>query len=72
MTAREMFEEQRYKRNEEDEEITYSQRFGSGYFRITFDLLKKEVEFFDDFEDYTINNALLKAIYKQAKELRWI
>lgn len=41
MSAEEMFEEQRYKRNEENENITYLQRFGSGYFRITFDLSKE-------------------------------
>lgn len=33
MSAEEMFEEQRYKRNEENENITYLQRFGSGYFK---------------------------------------
>lgn len=70
MTAREMFEEQRYKRNEEDEEITYSQRFGSGYFRITFDLLKKEIAIDTNMEN-VIESDLLQAIIQQVKELHW-
>lgn len=71
MTAREMFEEQRYKRNEEDEEITYSQRFGSGYFRITFDLLKEEIAI-DTNMGNVIESDLLQAIIQQVKELHWL
>lgn len=41
-------------------------------FEITFDLTEKEVELYDDHEAYTINNALLKAIDKQAEELGWL
>lgn len=71
MTAREMFEEQRYKRNEEDEEITYSQRFGSGYFKITFDLLKEEIAI-DTNMGNVIESDLLQAIIQQVKELHWL
>ena len=71
MTAREMFEEQRYKRNEENEEITYSQRFGSGYFRITFDLSKEEIAIDTNMEN-VIESDLLQAIIQQAKELGWL
>ena len=70
MTAREMFEEQRYKRNEEDEEITYSQRFGSGYFKITFDLLKEEIAI-DTNMGNVIESDLLRAIIQQVKDLHW-
>lgn len=71
MTAREMFEEQRYKRHEENEEITYLQRFGSGYFRITFDLPKEEIAIDTNMEN-VIESDLLQAIIQQAKELNWI
>lgn len=71
MTARQMFEEQRYKRNEENEEITYSQSFGSGYFRITFDLSKEEIAIDTNMEN-VIKSDLLQAIIQQAKELGWI
>lgn len=71
MPAREMFEEQMYKRNEEDEEITYSQRFGSGYFRITFDLLKEEIAI-DTNMGNVIESDLLQAIIQQVKELHWL
>nr|DAZ00965.1 MAG TPA: hypothetical protein [Caudoviricetes sp.] len=71
MTARQMFEEQRYKRNEENEEITYSQRFGSGYFRITFDLSKEEIAIDTNMEN-VIESDLLQAIIQQAKELGWL
>ena len=66
-----MFEEQRYKRNEENEEITYSQRFGSGYFRITFDLSKEEIAIDTNMEN-VIESDLLQAIIQQAKELGWL
>jgi hypothetical protein len=74
-TAREMFNKLGYTRKLDSEKLIYTKilKYTFNYcFEITFDLLKKEVEFFDDFEDYTINNALLKAIYKQAKELGWL
>lgn len=71
MTAREMFEEQRYKRNEENDEITYLQRFGSGYFRITFDLPKEEIAIDTNMEN-VIESDLLQAIIQQAKELGWL
>lgn len=71
MSAKEMFEEQRYKRNEENEEITYLQRFGSGYFRITFDLSKEEITIDTNMEN-VIESDLLQAIIQQCKELGWI
>lgn len=71
MNAKEMFEEQRYKRNEENDEITYLQRFGSGYFRITFDLSKEEITIVTDIENI-IESDLLQAIIQQAKELHWL
>lgn len=71
MNAKEMFEEQRYKRNEENEEITYSQRFGSGYFMITFDLSKEEIAIDTNMEN-VIESDLLQAIIKQVKELGWL
>lgn len=71
MTAREMFEEQRYKRNEGNDEITYLQRFGSGYFRITFDLSKEEIAIDTNMEN-VIESDLLQAIIQQVKELHWL
>lgn len=71
MNAREMFEEQRYKRNEENEEITYLQRLGSGYFRITFDLSKEEIAIDTNMEN-VIESDLLQAIIQQVKELHWL
>lgn len=71
ISAREMFEEQRYKRNEENEKITYLQRFGSGYFRITFDLLEKEIAIDTNMEN-VIESDLLQAIIQQVKELHWL
>lgn len=71
MNAREMFEEQRYKRNEDNEEITYLQRFGSGYFRITFDLSKEEIAIDTNMEN-VIESDLLQAIIQQVKELHWL
>lgn len=70
MNAREMFEEQGYKRNEENEAITYLQIFGSRYFRITFDLSKEEIAIDTNMENI-IESDLLQAIIKQAKELGW-
>lgn len=71
ISAREMFEEQRYKRNEENEKITYLQRFGSGYFRITFDLSKEEIAI-DTNMGNVIESDLLQAIIQQVKELHWL
>lgn len=71
MSAEEMFEEQRYKRNEENDEITYLQRFGSGYFRITFDLSKEEIAIDTNMEN-VIESDLLQAIIQQVKELHWL
>lgn len=71
MSAEEMFEEQRYKRNEENDEITYLQRFGSGYFRITFDLSKEEIAVDTNMEN-VIESDLLQAIIQQVKELHWL
>ena len=71
MSAKEMFEEQRYKRNEENDEITYLQRFGSGYFRITFDLSKEEIAIDTNMEN-VIESDLLQAIIQQVKELHWL
>lgn len=71
MSAEEMFEEQRYKRNEENEKITYLQRFGSGYFRITFDLSKEEIAI-DTNMGNVIESDLLQAIIQQVKELHWL
>lgn len=71
ISAREMFEEQRYKRNEENEKITYLQRFGSGYFRITFDLSKEEIAI-DSNMGNVIESDLLQAIIQQVKELHWL
>lgn len=71
MSAEEMFEEQRYKRNEENENITYLQRFGSGYFRITFDLSKEEIAIDTNMEN-VIESDLLQAIIQQVKELHWL
>lgn len=71
MSAEEMFEEQRYKRNEENELITYLQRFGSGYFRITFDLSKEEIAIDTNMEN-VIESDLLQAIIQQVKELHWL
>lgn len=71
ISAREMFEEQGYKRNEENDEITYLQRFGSGYFRITFDLSKEEIAI-DTNMGNVIESDLLQAIIQQVKELHWL
>jgi hypothetical protein len=71
MSAEEMFEEQRYKRNEENENITYLQRFGSRYFRITFDLSKEEIAI-DTNMGNVIESDLLQAIIQQVKELHWL
>lgn len=74
MTASEMFERLGYKRNVESKKLIYTKNL-KGMFRyieITFDLTEKEIELYDDHEAYTVNNALLKAIDKQAEELGWL
>ena len=71
MTAKEMFEELGYKRSEKSEKITYFQRFGTGYFRITFDLSKEEITIVTDIGNI-IENDLLQAITQQVKELGWV
>lgn len=71
MTASEMLEELGYKRNVEDNKITYLQKFGSGYFRITFDLSKEEIAIDTNMEN-VIESDLLQAIIQQVKELHWL
>ncbi len=74
MNASEMFEKLGYKRNVKDKKIIYSIELKCTFncFEITFDLTEKEVELYDGYEAYTMNNALLKAIDKQAEELGWL
>lgn len=74
MTASEMFEKLGYTRNLDSKKIIYSKELKGmfRYFEITFDLTEKEVELYDDYDAYTINNALLKAIQQQLKELGWL
>lgn len=74
MSAKEMFEKLGYTRNLASKKIIYAKEL-KGMFRyleITFDLTEKEVKLYDDYEDYTINKALLKAIQQQLKELGWL
>lgn len=74
MTAREMFEKLEYTRNLDSKKLIYTKALKGTYhcFEITFDLTEKEVELYDDYEAYTINKALLKAIQQQLKELGWL
>lgn len=74
MKAKEMFEKLGYTRNLVSKKIIYTKELKGmfRYFEITFDLTEKEVELYDDYEAYTINNALLKAIQQQLKELDWL
>lgn len=74
MNAEEMFKKLGYTRNLDSKKLIYAKEL-KGMFRyleITFDLTEKEVELYDDHEAYTINNALLKAIQQQLKELGWL
>lgn len=71
MTASEMFEELGYKRNVEDNKITYLQKFGYETFEIMFDLSEKEINIDTDME-VKIEEDILQAIDKQAEELGWI
>lgn len=73
-SASEMFERLGYTRNLNSGKLIYTKNL-KGMFRyleITFDLTEKEVELYDDREAYTVNNALLQAIDKQAEELGWL
>lgn len=73
MTASEMFERLGFTRNLNSGKLIYTKNL-KGMFRyldITFDLTAKEIELYDDREAYTVSNALLKAIDKQAEELGW-
>lgn len=74
MNAKEMFEKLGYTRNLDSKKLIYAKELKGmfRYFEITFDLTEKEVELYDDHEAYTINNALLKAIQQQLKELGWL
>lgn len=74
MTAREMFEELGYQRNEENEKIIYLiETKGSFYYQeIIFNLVQKVIVIDGNFLEVAIENNLLKAINKQAKELGWI
>lgn len=67
----ETLEELGYKKNVENGEITYSQNFGSEYFKIIFDLSENKIEIETDME-VVIEDDLLLAINQQCKELGWI
>lgn len=71
MSAKEMFEKLGYKRNVEDNKITYLQKFGYETFEIMFDLSKKEINIDTDME-VKIEEDILQAIDKQAEELGWL
>lgn len=71
MTASKIFEELGYKRNVEDNKITYSQKFGYETFEIMFDLSEKEINIDTDME-VKIEEDILQAIDKQAEELGWL
>lgn len=71
MTASQIFEELGYKRNVEDNKITYSQKFGYETFEIMFDLSEKEINIDTDME-WKIEEDILQAIDKQAEELGWL
>lgn len=74
MTAEEMFEKLGYTRKLDSEELIYTKYLNDKFLclEIMFNLTKKEIEWLDCYEDYTINNDLLLAICKQAKELGWL
>ena len=71
MTASEIFEELGYKRNVEDNKITYLQKFGYKTFEIMFDLSEKEINIDTDME-VKIEEDILQAIDKQAEEFGWL
>lgn len=74
MKAEQMFYELGYKKSTDIDAIAYSEKLDGTFhcFEITFDLTEKVVELYDDYEGYTINKALLKAIDKQVEELGWL
>lgn len=74
MTAKEMFEELGYQRNEEKEKIIYLiETKGSFYYQeIIFNLVQKVIVIDGNFLEAAIESDLLKAINKQAEELGWI
>lgn len=72
MTAREMFEALGYERRADIDVIVYFQKFRLNYFKIMFDLSGKIVDIDTNFERTEIEDDLLKAIDKQAKELGWL
>lgn len=74
MTAKEMFEELGYQRNEENEKIIYLiETKGSFYYQeIIFNLVQKVIVIDGNFLEVAIESDLLKAINKQAEELGWI
>lgn len=74
MSAKEMFEELGYQRNVENEKIIYLiETKGSFYYQeIIFNLVQKVIVIDGNFLDVAIENDLLKAINKQAKELGWL
>lgn len=74
MTAEEMFEKLGYTRKVDSEKLIYAKYLYDKFLclEITFDLMEKEIEWFDCYENYTISNVLLLAICKQANELGWI
>ena len=72
MNAKDMFEKLGYKEQADSEHIFYINDNYIFRCQIAFDLAEKEVELYDDHEAYTINNALLKAIQQQLKELGWL
>lgn len=74
MTAKEMFEKLGYQRNIENEKIIYLiETKGSFYYQeIIFNLLQKVIVIDGNFIEVAIETNLLKAIDKQAKELRWL
>ena len=74
MSAKEMFEKLEYKRNLDSKKLIYTKALKGTYhcFEITFDLSEKIVDIDTNYERTEIENDLLKAIDKQAKELGWI
>ena len=74
MTAKEMFEELGYQRNEENEKIIYLiETKGSFYYQeIIFNLVQKVIVIDGNFLEVAIESDLLKAINKQTEELGWI
>ena len=74
MTAREMFEELGYQRNEENKKIIYliETKVLFYYQEIIFNLVQKVIVIDGNFLEVAIESDLLKAINKQAEELGWI